>query len=131
MGTETNYCGIGQARVHYGICPGSDFSEDEVGNKTEVSDSALDKGKIDINLVEVINLRDIGSKAIQRDLVLVLDERSNEEKSDNDIGPNPKPMLGGSPGEQDGDVHQPVVVCKVPHAATKPCRRYIRWKLPP
>ena len=115
MGTETNYCGIGQARVHYGVCPGSD---DEVGNKTEVFDSALDKGRIDINLVEVINLRDIGNKTIQRDLALVLDEHSNEEKSDNDIGPNPKPMLGGSHGEQDGDVHHPVVVCKVPHSAT-------------
>ena len=51
METETNYCGIGRARVHYG----------EVGNKTEVSDSALDKGKIDINLVEVIHLRDIAT----------------------------------------------------------------------
>ena len=65
METETNYCGIGQARVHYGVCPGSD---DEVGNKTEVSDSALDKGKIDINLVEIINLRDIGNVDVKEEV---------------------------------------------------------------
>ena len=68
MGTETNYCGIGQARVHYGICPGSDFIEDEVGNKTEVSNSVLNKGKIDINLVEVINLRDIGNVDVKEEV---------------------------------------------------------------
>ena len=108
MGTETNYCGIGQARVHYGICPGSDFIEDEVGNKTEVSDSALDKGKIDINLFKVIDRRDI--------------EHSNEGKSDDDIGPNLKPIFGNDHGEQndkDDVVHYSVVVCKVAHVATE------------
>jgi len=120
MGTETNYCGIGQACVHYGFCPGSDFIEDEVVIKTEVSDSALDKGKIDINLLEVINLRDIEDKTNKGDPGLVPDKHSNEGKSDDEIGPNLKSIFSGN-GEHDGEdgvVHHSVVVCKVTHAAT-------------
>ncbi len=134
MGNETNYCGIGQARVHYGVCLGSDFIEDEVFIKTEVSDSALDKGKIDIDLLEVVNPKDIEDKTIKRDPDWVPDEHSDERKSDDDICPNLKPMFGSNHGEQDDKddvVHHSVVVSKMTHTATLHPARYARREARP
>ena len=53
------YCrDICRSHVHYGVCP-RDFIWDEVFMQIEVFDSALDKGKIDIDLLRVVNLRDV------------------------------------------------------------------------
>ena len=66
---ETYRRGIYRSPVRCWVCPGDDFIGDEVFIQTEVSDTALDKGKIDNDLLGVVNLEDIKDQSNENTIV--------------------------------------------------------------